>query len=35
MRAAASEAERPWVIDVRSFCAVSCEERREYDEVRD
>jgi hypothetical protein len=35
MRADASEAERPWVSDVWSFCAVSCAERSEYADVND
>lgn len=35
MRAEASEAERPCVIDVESFWAVSCAERREWADVID
>jgi len=35
MRADASDAERPWVTEVWSFCAVSCAERREKAAVID
>jgi len=35
MRAEASEAERPCVIEDESFWAVSCNERREYVDVID
>lgn len=35
MRAEASDGARPWVTEVESLCAVSCEVRREYDDVID
>ena len=35
MRDEASDAERPWVTDVWSFCAVSCDESSEYADVID